>query len=232
MSVAAAHNQGGQHPCKRSARFALIARIPTRRPEYSSKPCRQLEPAREPFTWRPVSATIPSPSRAAKAIVISRSSEYAIRALTFLAMEGDGRHHLARDMAERLGIPAPFLGKVLQPLVTSGLLHSQRGRSGGFKLAKAAKDVRLVDIVNTQETLHPADTCLLGQSECRDEGACPLHAYWTNTARAFHARLRETNLQELIEFRATHPGCAYPDQALDRVARARGAAQESSAVPA
>ena len=63
-------------------------------------------------------------------IPIARSSEYAIRALTYLASwEGDG-YCLARRMAEDLGIPAPFLGKCLQPLVVRGLLASQRGRCG------------------------------------------------------------------------------------------------------
>lgn len=157
----------------------------------------------------------PSLATAAKDLVISRSSEYAIRALTHLACHDDGRHRLARDMAERLGIPAPFLGKVLQPLVAKGLLHSQRGRSGGFKLARKPEEIRLVDVVETLETLHPADTCLLGQSECKDEGACPLHAYWQVAARSFHERLRGTTLADLVAHRQTHPGCMYPDQDLE-----------------
>ena len=153
--------------------------------------------------------------------MISRSSEYAIRALTHLATQDDGHHRLARDMAERLGIPAPFLGKVLQPLVARGLLHSQRGRSGGFKLARRSDEIRLVDIVEALETLHPADTCLLGQSECRDEAACPLHAYWQAAARSFHERLRGTTLADLVAYRQTHPGCVYPDQALQALRSTR-----------
>jgi Rrf2 family protein len=153
--------------------------------------------------------------------VISRSSEYAIRALTFLATESDGRHHLARDMAERLGIPAPFLGKVLQPLVTKKLLHSQRGRSNDFKLARTADQIRLVEIVEAEETLHPADTCVLGQSECRDEGACPLHEYWKATANAYHAKLRGTTLADLVEYRRRHPSCIYPEQDLTKLQQVR-----------
>lgn len=172
-------------------------------------------------------------SGAAKDLLISRSSEYAIRALTHLASHDDGLHRLARDMAQRLGIPAPFLGKVLQPLVARGLLHSQRGRSGGFKLARKPADIRLVDIVEALETLHPADTCLLGQSECKDDGACPLHAYWQATARSFHERLQGTTLADLVAYKHGHPGCLYPDQDLESLRRAlerRGSAPD--AVPA
>lgn len=142
--------------------------------------------------------------------MLSRSSEYAIRALTFLARQTDGRHHLSRDMAEELGLPAPFLGKVLQPLVTRGVLHSQRGRSGGFRLARPAHDVSLMEIVEAQETLGPAETCLLGQTECSDAGACPLHEYWKAASNAFHERLKRTTLADLVRFAASHPECAYP----------------------
>jgi len=142
--------------------------------------------------------------------VLSRSSEYAIRALTHLARLNDGRHHLSRDLAEELGLPAPFLGKVLQPLVTRGVLHSQRGRSGGFRLARPASSVTLIEIVDAQETLGPAETCLLGQRECSDATACPMHEYWKKASNAFHDRLRRTTLADLVQHAATHPECAYP----------------------
>jgi Rrf2 family protein len=146
--------------------------------------------------------------------VLSRSSEYAIRALTYLAQrQRDGQHVLARDMAKQLGIPAPFLGKVLQPLVTRGLLHSQRGRSGGFRLDRPASHIPLVHIVETQQTLGPVNVCLLGQSTCDDAHACPLHDTWIKANQAFHERLRMTTLQDLVEYCASKPGCAYPFQA-------------------
>jgi Rrf2 family transcriptional regulator, iron-sulfur cluster assembly transcription factor len=144
--------------------------------------------------------------------VLSRSSEYAIRALTHLARLDDGRHHLARDMAEQLGIPAPFLGKVLQPLVSAGLLHSQRGRSGGFRLAQPADKIQLVQIVQAEETLGAANTCLLGQRDCQDAAPCPMHEYWTKASTAFHERLTRTTLADLVRFSELHPGCIYPDQ--------------------
>lgn len=143
--------------------------------------------------------------------MLSRSSEYAIRALTFLAQhERDGRHYLARDMAEQLTIPAPFLGKVLQPLVTRGILHSQRGRSGGFRLDRPASQITLVQIVESQETLTAANVCMLGQRDCDDAHACPLHAMWMTASHAVHDRLRQTTLQDMVEACAATAGCEYP----------------------
>lgn len=143
--------------------------------------------------------------------MLSKSSEYAIRALTFLAQHhGDGRHYLARDMAEQLGIPAPFLGKVLQPLVTRGILQSRRGRSGGFRLRRPANEIRIVDIVETQETVAVTGGCLLGQVPCNDAEACPLHDTWKRVYDSFHARLRSTSLQDMVDACSGRPESAYP----------------------
>lgn len=140
---------------------------------------------------------------------ISRSSEYAIRALTYLAQNRAG-FRLAKDMAEALGIPAPFLGKVLQPLVVRGILQSQRGRNGGFRLALAPEQVSLFHVVDSQEHLGQARQCFLGQAECTDERACPLHDYWKNASSAFTARMANTTLADLLRFCHDRPHSGYP----------------------
>ncbi|MFT5831471.1 MAG: Rrf2 family iron-sulfur cluster assembly transcriptional regulator [Bacteroidia bacterium] len=145
--------------------------------------------------------------------MISRSSEYAIRALTFLSLqEAEGGYYLARDMAERLGVPAPFLAKILQPLVARGLIRSQRGRSGGFRLAqdKVPSDISLYDIVNADGHLGKIRKCLLGQAECSDERACPLHQYWKRTSDEYLALLASTTLRDLAHFCTVKPESAYP----------------------
>lgn len=163
--------------------------------------------------------------------MISRSSEYAIRALTFLARTADSRHHLARDMAADLDIPAPFLGKVLQPLVSKGFLHSQRGRSGGFRLARDASEIYLAQIIEAEETLGDGNTCLLGQKVCDDAHACPMHDYWKKASGEFHSRLRTTTLQDLANHCDAHPECAYPMQAL-RAPTARFERRPGPSMPA
>jgi Rrf2 family transcriptional regulator, iron-sulfur cluster assembly transcription factor len=113
-------------------------------------------------------------------------------------------------MAEVLGIPAPFLGKVLQPLVSHGVLYSQRGRSGGFRLARDPSEIKLRQIVETQEQLDRARQCILGQSECNDHEVCPLHAWWSQTTEKFFEMLDNTTLEEMAVYQAQHPGCRYP----------------------
>ena len=143
-------------------------------------------------------------------IPISRSSEYAIRALTHLAQRQDGGFCLAREMADALGIPAPFLGKCLQPLVARGILLSQRGRNGGFKLALPATEIPLYDIVDSQEHLGRARQCFLGQAECSDERACPMHDFWKQASNEFMSRLANTTLADIMRFCETQPESGYP----------------------
>ena len=140
---------------------------------------------------------------------ISRSSEYAIRALTYLAQNREG-FRLASEMAAALGIPAPFLGKVLQPLVSRGVLHSQRGRNGGFRLARPPEEITLFQVVDTQEHLGGVRQCFLGQAECTDERACPLHDYWKHASGAFLSRMVNTTLADLLRFCAERPHSGYP----------------------
>lgn len=141
---------------------------------------------------------------------ISRSSEYAIRALTYMAQQPVASFSLARDMARVLGIPAPFLGKVLQPLVMRGILHSQRGRKGGFRLAAAPGEISLYQIVDAIEHLGRGRQCFLGQAECTDDRACPMHDYWKAAATAFQARLSTTSLADLVRFGRLRPASGYP----------------------
>lgn len=113
-------------------------------------------------------------------------------------------------MAEMLSIPAPFLGKVLQPLVAHGILHSQRGRSGGFRLARPANQIQLHQIVETQERLDRAKHCILGQSDCHDHDTCPLHDWWRETSEKLFSMLETMTLEDMAQYSKAHPDCRYP----------------------
>jgi Rrf2 family transcriptional regulator, iron-sulfur cluster assembly transcription factor len=80
-------------------------------------------------------------------MLYSRSAEYAIRACIHMAQIPDGRFVMARVIAEREEIPAPFLAKILQELTRKGLLKSNKGPSGGFALRQPARQIRLLEIV-------------------------------------------------------------------------------------
>ncbi len=129
--------------------------------------------------------------------MLSRSSQYAIRALAYLAMRERGQWVLTRHIAADLDIPSPFLAKVLQTLAVEGILESQRGRRGGFRLVRNPDRLPLFDIVEAFDKLGQGRPCVLGQKVCSDESACPLHHTWKHSLNAFRHRLQTTTLTEL-----------------------------------
>ncbi|MFH1877738.1 MAG: Rrf2 family transcriptional regulator [Candidatus Omnitrophota bacterium] len=78
--------------------------------------------------------------------LITRDTDYAIRAISCIA--GAGRQELSvRDLTVQLGIPRPFLRKILQVLNKEGILHSQKGKGGGFSLAVRPEKITVHDLI-------------------------------------------------------------------------------------
>ena len=127
-----------------------------------------------------------------------------------MAQQEPGAFHLAQEMARELGIPPAFLGKVLQPLVTRGILGSQRGRGGGFRLVRPAQEVFLAEIIATQENLARTRQCVLGQGDCSDQHSCPLHNEWRSRTDSFLEHLERTSLSDLLRYQREHSTCRYP----------------------
>jgi Rrf2 family protein len=78
---------------------------------------------------------------------LSKVSGYAVRALAHLARHGDGRLLASAAIAEAEGLTEGFLVKVLRPLVKTGVLYSVRGPNGGCRLARHAKGITLLEVV-------------------------------------------------------------------------------------
>jgi Rrf2 family iron-sulfur cluster assembly transcriptional regulator len=111
-------------------------------------------------------------------MIYSRSSEYAFRALTHLALQPAGAYSMVKDIAETEQIPTHFLAKILQQLARKGLLRSSKGPSGGFSLRRPAGDVTLLEIVDALEGTVGYHQCAVGLAECSDEMPCPMHDSW------------------------------------------------------
>ncbi|MBD3296306.1 MAG: Rrf2 family transcriptional regulator, partial [Candidatus Omnitrophica bacterium] len=78
--------------------------------------------------------------------LITRDTDYAIRALSCIA-GSPGRKANVSELVEELGIPRPFLRKILQALNRAGVLDSVRGKGGGFTLRVPAHELSVFDIM-------------------------------------------------------------------------------------
>jgi len=91
-------------------------------------------------------------------MIYSRSAEYAIRSLVYLARIPDGKFAMARYIAEEEKLPAHFLAKILQELTRKGLLRSSKGPSGGFSLRVPASQIKLLTLVEALDGNALADS--------------------------------------------------------------------------
>ena len=129
--------------------------------------------------------------------MLTRSAEYAVRALAMLSLrQGDGALHAA-EIADELGLPPQFLTKILRRLTATGLVSSQRGRTGGFRLNREAGEVPLLEVVEPFQDGLDGVECLLGQRDCADWASCPLHEPMADIRRAFRDLLSGTTLAEV-----------------------------------
>jgi Rrf2 family protein len=130
-------------------------------------------------------------------MIFSRTSQYAIQALIYLATQPGGRPVLNRVIANKLGVPPAYLAKILQDLSRERLLDSTRGRHGGFALREGAEKANLLDIVLLLEGARAERECLLGLKSCGDDSACPMHRRWKPVQNQMLAYLGSVTLSHL-----------------------------------
>ena len=108
--------------------------------------------------------------------MFSKACKYAIRAVLYLAVHSDPDHKLgAREIAEALEVPKPYLAKILQQLSRHNLISSSKGTGGGFYLNENGQQVSLRDIITCIDGEDPFSACILGLPVCSSENPCPLH---------------------------------------------------------
>jgi Rrf2 family iron-sulfur cluster assembly transcriptional regulator len=129
-------------------------------------------------------------------ILFSRHCEYALQAITYIAMKPPRSATSIRELASKLEIPYHFLAKILQDLKAKGLLFSQKGPRGGFGLAGQAQTITLLDVVNAIDGLDFSNRCVMGFTHCDDQTPCAAHAHWSNIRKGIYAMLAEGNLKK------------------------------------
>jgi Rrf2 family protein len=128
----------------------------------------------------------------------SASTTHALRATALLAAQSDGEAVLGRDLARKLKIPPDYLSKVLATLARSGVLTAVRGAKGGYRLARAAERIKLVEIVTPFEGKRARTGCLLRPDRpCRESGACSAHISWGGVNEAYREFLEKTTVADI-----------------------------------
>ena len=130
---------------------------------------------------------------------VSTRGDYACRALLSLALHGADTPTSVRDIAERTGLPQPYLEQILLALKGAGLVRSKRGVGGGYVLARSPSEITLGQIVSAVDG--PITLGDFGEPHqdgaCDHEGQCVLLAIWQNVGEHMRHHLDGYSLADL-----------------------------------
>lgn len=132
------------------------------------------------------------------ALLFAKPTEYAIRALIYLAARDNPRPITVLEIAQAEGLSSHHLSKVMKSLTRSKIVQPIRGPGGGYRLIKDPTTVTLWDVMAVLGALGGLDECAIGWAECKDEHPCPLHDRWTQLRDRIISYLKGTNVADLV----------------------------------
>jgi Rrf2 family protein len=136
---------------------------------------------------------------------LSDGVEWGVHACVLLAVVPADRALPSARLAEYHGVPAAYLAKHLQSLARAGILETVKGARGGYRLARPAAEITVLDVVEAIDGEEPAFRC----TEIRRRGPaampakayprpCGIHRVFTRADDAWRAELRATTIADLV----------------------------------
>ena len=129
---------------------------------------------------------------------VTKLTDYATVVLTVLASDAAAVLS-ASELAERAGLEAPTVAKVLKPLAQAGLVEGFRGANGGYRLARDAADISLVEIVEAMEGPLGMTECSVHAGQCGIESSCGVRANWRRINDVVADALRGVSLAQMLQ---------------------------------
>jgi len=139
-------------------------------------------------------------------IRITRQTDYGILLLSQMASRPLNEVHTAKHAAQQSKVPLPMASKILKALAKGGLLVSQRGVKGGYRLAAAAERISIGDVIEALEGPFGITECSYNPGSCDREGSCPVQTNWKRISVAMRDALDRIPLSEM-----TMPHTIRPD---------------------
>lgn len=129
---------------------------------------------------------------------ITRQADYAIRAVLYLSKMGNGQRASTSQIAQEQHIPPSFLAKIVSQLSVAGLLQTSRGARGGVSLARAPKDITLLEVIEAIDGPILLNECVADEANCTFTEDCPLRPVWCDAQAELVARLEGTHFGQFV----------------------------------
>ena len=128
---------------------------------------------------------------------LTRGCEYAIRGLTYLAMQEPDEPVLLADIAKSIGAPNNYLSNIFQILSRLGLVSSHRGAKRGYTLARNPAEINLREVVEGMEGPITISSCNMDRGWCEHEQDCSMFKVWDDLQSTITRKLEEATLDNL-----------------------------------
>jgi len=132
---------------------------------------------------------------------LTTKGRYAVTAMLDLALHATEKPVPLADISQRQGISLSYLEQLFSRLRRQGLVDSARGPGGGYRLARQAAEIAVVDVINAIDENVNVTRCG-GQGDCQDGEPCLTHDLWCDLSKQIHDFLAGIDLQQLVERRS------------------------------
>ena len=132
---------------------------------------------------------------------ISAKSDYALRALVTLAAGGEAGPVKAEQLARSQDLPVKYLENILLDLRRAGVLTSQRGADGGYRLARPAAQITAADVMRAVDGPLAEVRGLRPEATSYEGAAVPLQSLWVAVRASLRAVLERVTLADLASGR-------------------------------
>ena len=136
-------------------------------------------------------------------MMLSTKGRYAVMAMVDLATQPQEKPVGLAGIAERQEIPLAYLEQIFAKLKRAGIVDSARGPGGGYRLARAANETRIADIILAVDEPIKATRCELGSPKgCTgQQGRCITHDLWEELGRQIHIFLSAVTVDDVVNKR-------------------------------
>ena len=140
---------------------------------------------------------------------ISTKGRYALRLLLDIALQGEGAVVSLKEISGRQGISVKYLEQIVTPLARVGLVKSERGSQGGYRLTKAPADYTAGEILRAIEGSVAPIPCLGSETnECPMSDQCFTLPFWAGLDDVINQYIDSVTLEQLAQsLPAVKEGC-------------------------
>ena len=132
--------------------------------------------------------------------MISTKGRYALRVLVDLAEQNTDRYITLKEIAERQEISEKYLESIVKDLVREGIVEGLRGKGGGYRLARTADEINVLDVLQSADgTLVPVACLEEGSEPCSRAAECRTLPLWEGLNKVVSEYLGGFTLQDLIK---------------------------------